>query len=390
MKILLVGNGSRQNRGCEAIGITTVELLKRYFPYAEITILSFEPESDKYFERFGAKVFGIRNSDERPNIILRGLNKFKLVAKRNKAKMLGISPYVEKLAESDLVLSLGGDNYSEDYGIPSFFWDLGILARQFKVPFVIWAGSVGPFNSKKGKEIAVKGLKSVSMVTARENITVDYLKKIGYGGEIVRVFDSAFMLEKKEIPLPKFKRNYDTIGFNISPIYYRYTSKNSDEVIEIVGTFLEKVAGRHNILLIPHVMSNKDINNDAIYMRCLSERLDNVVMADANYDSMELKYLISKCSLFIGARTHATIAALSEGIPTLSLGYSIKAKGLNEDIFGSDEFLLESGDFNLKNLYDKFNHLIQNMEKARETLLQKKFLIEKMVSRGAESLKNVL
>ena len=37
-----------------------------------------------------------------------------------------------------------------------------------------------------------------------------------------------------------------------------------------------------------------------------------------------------------GARTHAVIAAYSSGVPTLALGYSVKAKGLAEDIFGVD------------------------------------------------------
>ena len=43
---------------------------------------------------------------------------------------------------------------------------------------------------------------------------------------------------------------------------------------------------------------------------------------------------------FTGARTHATIAALSSCIPTLSFAYSIKAKGINRDIFGHEGYCL--------------------------------------------------
>jgi polysaccharide pyruvyl transferase WcaK-like protein len=46
-------------------------------------------------------------------------------------------------------------------------------------------------------------------------------------------------------------------------------------------------------------------------------------------------------SLFAGARTHSTIASLSSGIPTLSFAYSIKAKGINRDIFGHEEYCLD-------------------------------------------------
>ena len=52
---------------------------------------------------------------------------------------------------------------------------------------------------------------------------------------------------------------------------------------------------------------------------------------------MQLKYLISKCKMFIGARTHATIAAYSTCVPTLVVGYSVKAKGIAKDIFGTYE-----------------------------------------------------
>ena len=51
----------------------------------------------------------------------------------------------------------------------------------------------------------------------------------------------------------------------------------------------------------------------------------------------ELKYVISRCSLFVGARTHATIAAYSSCVPTIVLGYSVKSKGIATDLFGTDK-----------------------------------------------------
>ena len=41
--------------------------------------------------------------------------------------------------------------------------------------------------------------------------------------------------------------------------------------------------------------------------------------------------------MFVCARTHASIAAYSTCVPTLVLGYSIKSKGIAQDIFGTDE-----------------------------------------------------
>lgn len=52
---------------------------------------------------------------------------------------------------------------------------------------------------------------------------------------------------------------------------------------------------------------------------------------------MELKGIIAQCRFFIGARTHATIAAYSSGIPTLVVGYSVKARGIAKDLFGKED-----------------------------------------------------
>jgi polysaccharide pyruvyl transferase WcaK-like protein len=51
----------------------------------------------------------------------------------------------------------------------------------------------------------------------------------------------------------------------------------------------------------------------------------------------QIKYIISKCRAFIGARTHATIAAYSSCVPTLVVGYSVKARGIAKDLFGTQE-----------------------------------------------------
>jgi len=46
------------------------------------------------------------------------------------------------------------------------------------------------------------------------------------------------------------------------------------------------------------------------------------------YTEGETKYLIGCCDFMIGARMHACIAAISQGIPTVTLAYSKKAQGV--------------------------------------------------------------
>ena len=39
----------------------------------------------------------------------------------------------------------------------------------------------------------------------------------------------------------------------------------------------------------------------------------------------------------VTARTHASIAAYSTAVPTLVIGYSVKARGIARDLFGAEE-----------------------------------------------------
>jgi colanic acid/amylovoran biosynthesis protein len=57
-------------------------------------------------------------------------------------------------------------------------------------------------------------------------------------------------------------------------------------------------------------------------------------MKPHQFNASQIKYVISNLRFFIGARTRATIAALSSGIPTVSIAYGVKAKGINKDLFG--------------------------------------------------------
>ena len=92
-----------------------------------------------------------------------------------------------------------------------------------------------------------------------------------------------------------------------------------------------------SIALIPHVVWAS--NDDRIPLKQLDEDVDQnprlVLIED--HTAPELKYIISKCSFFVGARTNATIAAYSTGVPTLVVGYSVKARGIARDLFGLED-----------------------------------------------------
>jgi colanic acid/amylovoran biosynthesis protein len=115
-------------------------------------------------------------------------------------------------------------------------------------------------------------------------------------------------------------------------------------------------------------------------MRLLEPGLDAAVTKDA----------IARCRCFIGARTHATIAALSSGVPTLSIGYSAKARGINLDLFGHDRYLLPAPDLCAATLAQAAARLEADAAQVRDRLAGLQPRMAAMARRNVEALADLL
>jgi len=69
-----------------------------------------------------------------------------------------------------------------------------------------------------------------------------------------------------------------------------------------------------------------------------------VLLLPGDLNAMQVKGYISRMRFFVGARTHATIAAYSSGVPTIVLGYSAKSKGIARDLFGRERLVIDTRD----------------------------------------------
>lgn len=91
------------------------------------------------------------------------------------------------------------------------------------------------------------------------------------------------------------------------------------------------------IALIPHVVWKQ--NDDRTILQKIYKEFnynERIILVN-DHTAPQLKYIISKCRIFVGARTHSTIVAYSTEVPTLVVGYSVKARGIAKDIFGTDQ-----------------------------------------------------
>lgn len=71
----------------------------------------------------------------------------------------------------------------------------------------------------------------------------------------------------------------------------------------------------------------------------------------------------------IYVRTHSTIAAYSSLVPTLVIGYSIKARGIAQDLFGDDSLVLPVQKLdNPQTLVEGFDLLMRDNAKIKNQL----------------------
>ena len=96
--------------------------------------------------------------------------------------------------------------------------------------------------------------------------------------------------------------------------------------------------------------------------------------------------------MFVGARTHATIAAYSTGVPTLSIGYSVKARGIARDLFGGEEGMTVS----IKDisgtevLVEAYKKIYSRREELKERLLRIMPEYKKKALVSGEALKRLM
>lgn len=246
---------------------------------------------------------------------------------------LPYKPAIKKLNSNDILVSIGGDIFCyENY--PKYNLLHQFALKRIKHSILIGC-SIEP--EILSDHSLLKDLESFEIITARETITYNALKSAGLEN-VMYCPDSAFCLPMSKTTLPTNFEPGNTVGINISPLVLNKTADASiimDNLRAVVDDILNN--SDQFVAFIPHVVWSS--NDDQIPLRVLYEEFKgtNRVCLVSDRNAQELKSIISQCSYFIGARTHATIAAYSTGVPTLALGYSIKSKGIAKDLFGTAE-----------------------------------------------------
>jgi polysaccharide pyruvyl transferase WcaK-like protein len=415
--ILLAGNGTFLNRGCEAISRGTIEILQQTFG-SSLRILH---ASQGHTENGALAGLGVQNMPFFPGFskyskswVAYQLNRFCGTSFTG-----GYAHLEQAITQADVVLSIGGDNYSLDYGYPEMYVQFDRLVLKHCKPLAYFGVSVGPFSADADYEHKMKShLSRVNAIFARESASAAYLASIGVSNNVHLIADPAFAMKPVQPDSSRFVLPAgDFIGLNFSTTVGRmlfdaqgaphgsdlkstFTSSgqmsNSSAIIQHYAEISAGLMKKFGIALvfIPHVTGG--VHCDYKFMNQIADQLDTMgccrpVVVPDTLTAPEYKWVISKSKLFIGARTHSTIAAFSSGVPTISLAYSIKANGLTRDMYGSDEFCIDGSKVTVENICAISSRLLADEQSFRKLLGDKaKAMSEKALSAGEILKKSVL
>lgn len=362
----LLGAGYQTgNCGVAALASGTVNAIRQQWPAAKIFLLDYgyEPRQHTVHCATGAvtvELVNLRFSKRvwLPNniarlLLLAGLARG-VPVQRWRRSILQRNPILRRICEADFIGSLaGGDSFSDIYGLGRLVYVTlpQLLVLWLGKPLHVLPQTVGPFRSWVGRWLARYVLRRAEAVYLRDADDAEAVA--ARGRPVEQSFDMAFVLEPvpppRSVVLPSREGNRPLVGLNVSGLLWMggYTRDNMfglrspyrETIRALIRQFGEAGA---QVLLVPHVYGGEDNpENDLRAARALFEELrvaagDRLYLLDGEHDHQVLKHIIGQCDFFVGARMHACIAALSQGIPAVGLAYSRKFTGVFQTVGAGD------------------------------------------------------
>jgi len=253
--------------------------------------------------------------------------------------------------------------------------------------------TIGPFRNGAIRRIASFILRRAERVFARDAISLEAAHNL-MGTRASRAalsYDMAFEVE----PIAPASVQIDglngsgpdappLVGLNVSGLLLAggYTRTNMfglkvhyRKLVESVVEFLIEVKNAR-VLLIPHVYGSvNDLESDnqaceAIFDALAKKYPDRLGVVKGTYRYFEVKHIIGRCDVFVGARMHACIGAMAQSVPTVLIAYSDKFAGMLNTI-GCGNVVVDPRRMDLAAMLQAVGHVFEQRDEIRAELERK-------------------
>ncbi len=237
-------------------------------------------------------------------------------------------PIKTKLRGYDLVLDTGaGDSFADIYGFKrlAFIAYAHWMMRRLGIPLVLGPQTIGPFDTTLGRAIARRSLRQADVVMARDGASAHYAEAtLGRPVDAVGT-DVVFMLPSDAPSAPSRDVILNVSGLlwfgddHVDSAYYRTQVREFIETLE---------AGGRRVSLLAHVVNSAQGNDDIDAIDAVAGVLGRPIELLVPRDLAEARSYIASGRFLVGARMHACLNALSQGVPAIPWAYSRKFEPL--------------------------------------------------------------
>jgi len=417
---VVIVNHRRFNRGTDALLITRMAALTRFISNVSFTVFMYGLESNVQEKFPGVSFYEVIGQVwPYPSGLWAGLRTapplikcafWRLFRRLDLGTQILVNDRrLNAYYNADVVLTVGGDTLTEDYGNCGFWSNFSnlLFGLLLDKPVVIYAETIGPFKRRYNRIIARFLLNKAKLITLRDNASERIVCQLGVSNPAIYVTaDSAFLLESapfdrvKDIcsleGLPVGQR--PIIGISPSYLIPRYGSDHTltpQESYELYAKLMSQIADylveslNAVVLFVPHVIiprraspvDDRTVAND---IRKLSRRRDRIFSIKGDYSAEETKGIIGICDLFISSRMHTAIASTSLKIPTIAIAYSHKTHGIIGEMVGCKKYVLDMKELSYESLVSTIDTAWANRAEIREKLEARMPTIKQKALENAE------
>lgn len=294
-----------------------------------------------------------------------------------------------------------GDGFSDIYGRKwNVITDLAkSIAVHSKAPFVLLPQTYGPYYNnilKKWAEYIVKGC---TVAYSRDADSAMEMNE-RCNNKVIALTDMAFALPY-DTSIYSFNSEKIKVGINISSLLWdsNYAKENKFKMTVEYRDYIHYLVKRiisiegYEIHLIPHVIDDivyEAPENDVRACDIVKKGfpVNSVIVAPAFKTPIEAKSYISNMNVFIGARMHSTIGALSSGVATIPFSYSKKFEGLFGNL--NYPYVIAGRKLTTEEAIDKSLYWINKSDELQAATEVARKQIEPKLQRMREDIKSLL
>lgn len=397
------------NKGDQAILKSEISLLRRLFPEAKISVSTlWSRELLKRVEptvRVHSPLVDLKFANRESPLLLYPVViaiQFllsilsALFAKANLPPFYRAST-IRDIQAADIVISSGHEPFMEGSiykrgsmwlkGANLFviFWgviDILVAKKIFNKPFTTFPQSAGPFRTFLGRLFAKFIFNSMDVICLREDLSADFLEKLGVRTPVFALADMAFLFEGYSRHEYQFR--HPLIG--VSPCFCGgMTKAERENYVLVLSKTLDYLVAKYgvNVIFLPSqttsgraMMKEKRPDDFVACSMILQKMLRKEKAEILSVQSVEeFDNVIGKLDLLIATRMHPSILASTKSIPFVAITYEHKQIGLLSRL-GVSDVGIDVNHLSFEQLRIKTEYVWNERDNIRSRLLAKVPLIQ--------------